>query len=544
MSATNKSTVSVWNGSHSTLKSTNPFVSAMDISAPGPVFTENGAPARSTTLDSVLDLFYGLVRGIPSERVNELVSEAWSQDPELTLKVLCHARDCNGLGANGARGKGERDASYFSWLWLRQNKPSTYVLMIRHFLNCGSYLDLIKMARLAIDNGLDTLAKGEHVELCMLAADLMECHQALLSEDQEVIDTLGSKGLAGKWAVTERTANDRQPYYLASKVAKLLGMNKKQYRKMLSKLRKWAKIVETNMCLGNWDQINFSQVPSRAHFKLKAAFKNRQPERYQAYLDALQAGDPTVKINAKGVDPHELVGHYFGNGYRSQNVPVDITVEEQWKALVNRVRGDGTFSNVMAVVDVSGSMNGIPMMVAIALGIMVSELTEGPYGGRLITFHSQPSWHIVKGSTLKAKVDNVAKMSWGMNTNFLAVFQLILDIAIEHGLAQDDLPEKLFVFSDMQFDAAFGKNTKTTWQNILKMYGDKGYTPPGVIFWNLRGNTVSFPTFSSEQGVLAMVSGFSSDLLRLFLTGDDLTPIGVMKRAVEPYPIEWNSAEA
>lgn len=126
----------------------------------------------------------------------------------------------------------------------------------------------------------------------------------------------------------------------------------------------------------------------------------------------------------------------------------------QWKDLIAKLAATGTFKNTQAICDVSGSMEGTPMEVAIALGLVVAELTQEPFRNKLITFHEQPTLHTITGDSLRDRVTSVAGMPWGGNTDLLAVFKLLLTEAENNPNAQ--MVEKLFIFSDMQFDEAAG----------------------------------------------------------------------------------------
>ena len=68
------------------------------------------------------------------------------------------------------------------------------------------------------------------------------------------------------------------------------------------------------------------------------------------------------------------------------------------------------------------------------------------------------------------------------------------------------------------------------------MYGEAGYEVPKIVFWNLRDTKNSFPVTSNTPGV-AMLSGFSSELMKAFLNGDieDMTPTKIMMMVLEPY---------
>lgn len=164
------------------------------------------------------------------------------------------------------------------------------------------------------------------------------------------------------------------------------------------------------MCAGEWEAINFNHVPALAHHRSKKMFMKHQPERYAQYQRDLEEGK--AKINTTGLQPHLLVEQYLA----SSAIP-DPTIEAQWRTIIADLKDSGNFGSTLAVVDVSGSMAGIPMVVAITLGMIVSELSAPPFQGRLLTFSEVPEWHNVQGMNLFERVRDVARMKWGMTTN-------------------------------------------------------------------------------------------------------------------------------
>lgn len=190
----------------------------------------------------------------------------------------------------------------------------------------------------------------------------------------------------------------------------------------------------------------------------------------------------------------------------------------------------------LAVVDVSGSMSGLPMVISVALGLVVSKLTSPPFYNKCITFSESPEWHQINGESLKDMIHDVKNMRWGANTDLLKVFEIILEEARTNNLAKERMIETLFVFTDMQFDSnmRFGEQWNTTYDTIKNMYEAEGYTVPKLVFWNLRASKPAIPCLKDTKGV-AMVSGFSSDLLNLFMDDGDFTPETMMIKALEPY---------
>lgn len=128
------------------------------------------------------------------------------------------------------------------------------------------------------------------------------------------------------------------------------------------------------------------------------------------------------KIAAGALLPHDIIRSCL-NGDTGGTV-----AELQWKRVVDDMLEKGILSNCIAVCDVSGSMEGTPMNVLVALGLLVSELSEEPWKGQVITFSAHPQLHLIKGNSLQEKCNFIRDMDRGMNTNLQKVFDQILNV--------------------------------------------------------------------------------------------------------------------
>ncbi|KAH0455701.1 hypothetical protein IEQ34_015733 [Dendrobium chrysotoxum] len=136
---------------------------------------------------------------------------------------------------------------------------------------------------------------------------------------------------------------------------------------------------------------------------------------------------------------------------------------------------NGRLQNCIAVCDVSGSKYGIPMEVCVALGLLVSELSDEPWKGRVITFSQNPQLHKIEGTTIKEKTDFVRKMEWGMNTDLQKVFDRLLEVAVEWKLLPEKMIKRIFIFNDMEFDMVGGGLWETDYEVICKKFKENGY---------------------------------------------------------------------
>lgn len=300
---------------------------------------------------------------------------------------------------------------------------------------------------------------------------------------------------------------------IAKRLADKMGLSARNWRKLLVSL---TNVVEQKMCAGEWKDIDYSHTPSQAARIYRNAFKRHDTDGYTAYLKDVEDGKK--KINAGALAPHDLVRGYLYQGYYAEQ---DNTLEAQWKALPNYITGT---NKLLPICDVSGSMDGTPMEVSIALGIYISERNEGVFKDAFITFSSKPTLEVLKGNLFQ-RVSQLSKADWEMSTNLEAVFALVLKKAKEATLKEKDMPETLLILSDMQFNQAT-KSDKTAMGMLKKQYKDAGYKLPHIVFWNLRAVDKSFPV-QNKDGV-AMVSGFSPSIMKNILQGKDFSPEGIM----------------
>jgi hypothetical protein len=328
----------------------------------------------------------------------------------------------------------------------------------------------------------------------------------------------------------------------------------KNYRKLVVELTKALEVPEILMCAKRYEEINFKNVPSLCLNRCRKAFLNElvtrkgyhhiplgpgqeetgnrfpdDPNRVQC-RNNLQLASAKGKVCGKVLQPHELVKQLMTNPHISS---VECSVyDAQWMKIKEGVlegiakfvsQSDSTTINLgklVPLVDVSGSMDGIPMIVAISLGILVSELSNPAFRNRFITFHENPRWVSLEGITsLRDKVVKTKGAPWGGSTNFEAALTMILKVAVEKKLTPEEIPD-LIVFSDMQFNQA-GKYGETMHDLIKRRFAEAGYGLPKIIYWNLRANTVGFPVQANAPNT-QLLSGFSPSLLKLLLDGEPL----------------------
>jgi hypothetical protein len=119
-----------------------------------------------------------------------------------------------------------------------------------------------------------------------------------------------------------------------------------------------------------------------------------------------------------------------------------------------------------------------------------------------------------------------------MNTDFQAVFDKILEVALDSNLAPAKMVRRMLVFSDMEFGAALGDGLRGGRVQVRRGRERRRRAGGGV--WNLR-DSKAVPVEAGQKGV-ALVSGFSKNLLKLFLnSGGVISPRDVMEKAIRHF---------
>lgn len=353
--------------------------------------------------------------------------------------------------------------------------------------------------------------------------------------------------LAGKWAPREKSAHselftelalDYYSEYIGSarsnEMVRRAGTKAKMdYRKMLSELNKKLDTVQVKQCSQSWAEIAPEKQTSITMHKQKTAFLNKTKQgkqrseledrilcakNFEEYAEKAAKGEVEIKGARVGLNDFTKEALNLISRQQIQSSEADI-LNAQW---INNSQQTGKLGKMIAMVDVSGSMLGDPMHAAIALGIRIAE--KSLLGKRVITFSATPSWVRLDGedcSNFVSTVSVLQRADWGMNTNFAAALDMILDAIIQQQLEPDDVEDMvLTILSDMQIDVA-DSNYRSMMELIEQKYAAAGmrlwkkpFKAPHILFWNLR-STGGFPSLSSQKNA-SMMSGFSAALLNLF----------------------------
>ena len=425
-------------------------------------YTENGAVTLETTGDCCLDLFatVGALRHVSEEEICLRFQRAWAEDRDLAMKILFFARDVRG-------GLGERRAFRVIARWLADYAHTSVAKNISNIPEYGRYDDLLSLLATSCE------------------ADALRFIAVQWEKDMKALESGEPVSLLGKW-LPSVNATKADTIAKGKKVAKYLKLRPVEYRKALTALRKRIHILENNLRIKEYN-FDYAKLPSKAMYKYRAAFLRNDEARYHEFLNKVEKGE--AQMHTDSLTPYDIVASVLDNSSRwkpdvkAANAQERKALDVTWKALPDYTCGE----NALVVVDGSGSMYGygnpMPAAVALSLGIYFAERNRGQFQNHFITFSEHPRLVKIKGNDIVDKVMYCESYNECANTNIEAVFRLILTAAKIHQVPQEEMPSRIYIVSDMEFDYCAENASLTNFQNMEQMYRKAGYKLPEVVFW-------------------------------------------------------------
>ena len=475
--------------------------------------TENGAATHITTESDCLDLFatIGALRRESDSEIEARFIRAFTENRDIAMKLLFFARDIRG-------GLGERRVFKVILNWLAKNEPSTVRKNLTYVAEYGRYDDLLCL--------MDTPCEK----------DMLDVIKVQFEADNAALSNGGEVSLLAKW-MPSVNASSSETVLCAKKIARHFGMNDANYRKALVSLRAHIRIIENNLREKDYS-FDYSKQPSKAMYKYRKAFMRNDAERYNDFIGKVSSGE--VRLHADTLAPYELVEPYINDDpYTASSRNFMRQISEQEKNLLNATWASlpdfGSEENAIAVIDTSGSMywDAKPRhaAVALSLGLYFAEHNTGLYKNHFIEFSARPQLIEIKGDTFADRLRYVASFNEVANTNLEAVFDLILKSPVENNVSASELPAKLIIISDMEFDRCVSNACSTNFKNAKAKFEAHGYNLPDIVFWNVASRNRQQPITKNEQGV-ALVSGCTPRLFEMVASGT-VNPYAFMLEVVE-----------
>ncbi|PQQ16358.1 uncharacterized protein Pyn_37734 [Prunus yedoensis var. nudiflora] len=565
------------------------------VAAPSPLPTQlSGSQMprpgiRILPSNPCLDLYFHrpMGSGIHSELefhetlMKQLLPLAWSYNPLTTLKLICNFLDDDGE-------KRDSEAFYSAAFWLHHNHPKTlacnllpiagawgHILHVLDTLsrvllqgNAQLQVDQYSMTWIRKDKNQEFQSKQFQIQLTQNARRRTTCpppppppsprqtRQIKVEKAKEKASALLKRrkttAMANKAA--DRYHGDPDYRFLHDRVSDLMAeclkhdiqqFNQHQQQRRQQEhdqKKKKMKTLEFNItgaarCFKfvppPTDQLLYETVARNVFSpgELESEFSNpmslRRRLRKEILVPLRQALAPA---NEEGANSGVIINVWCTTESPMSlmySLPLRFAMEENGGGRVQKA-GEG-LNNCLAVCDVAASES-------VALGMFVSQLSQGPWEGKVVSHTQNPQLHLVRGEDLKSKFSFMhsleERQDWEVDLG--KVYDLILEVAVNENVKAEQMVRKVFVFTCFKHSSdGCWKPRGGDYEEIQRKFEEKGYAVPHLVIWNLIGVGYA-PLRTGEPGV-TLLGGFSDAMLKSFLENDgELGPELVMELAISP----------
>lgn len=321
---------------------------------------------------------------------------------------------------------------------------------------------------------------------------------------------------------------------------KAVNKSEMKYRKMLSFVNKHLNVVEILQTSHKTNKIDFIKVPSLAKTRYHRAFLKPR----------LHPGDVLCSFNYKKYISIDCENNTIVSNQPLYEIVKNVIVNKLWiqprdhidRIIVNKIWNSKKINinhmENIAIVDMSQSMNGLPLYNAISLGIYISEHNHNHFKNKLLTFGNQPRYiKFDENMDICDKVRLILSENNNIHSDLYGVINMLIDTVKVYKLPKYELKKyTLTILSDMQIENNVTINDANN-KSLNDDYKQYTYKPklyiyntiktifkfeeiemPQIVFWNLQHNNgfpISILDMHNYENVL-MLSGFNEKVLRIF----------------------------
>ena len=301
---------------------------------------------------------------------------------------------------------------------------------------------------------------------------------------------------------------------------------RREFKEWIATYRLAEGVAESWIGRQQLKQINYAKLPTlhatlwvdRIHKRYNAAGWDAFHNKTMESLEKKDNGDDNARcgVNTSNMDIVDLYDRIVAEDSSS-------VAELQFLSLIRKIKIPEGYS-VFPVVDVSLSMQGIPMKAAIMLGLLLAYAQEEHL---FMTFHTNPDVYCLpplfgdERYLIKDIIISMHSKPWGGRTDFMKSMLLIRKELRRRKAEDPNANVKkpvLVVGTDMEFDEATQEGAiqyESNLDALERLYAAAGIEMPILVLWNMRGGISSAAAQPSRRNVV-MLSGFNADLLQDF----------------------------
>lgn len=350
------------------------------------------------------------LRGETEDYIVEEFRRCFFYNEELSIRALFYIRDIkNGLG--------ERRVFRILIKYLAKSNPNIIknnLLYINEFGRWDDYYSLF-----------DT----------PLEKDILQ-----LFKDQIERDMISNKpSNLGKWLKSENTSS-KESKYLGYRTRKGLQLSSKEYRQLLSALRKKINIIERQLSSKKYNEINIKTIPIGAAIKYRKTLFNGDNKKYLEFIEKKSL----LLSRNRDLHPFNLVTKAIKKNSEFYE-PIWYIQENKYKEFL-----EDTF--IIADFNKTSSEGSNILSMFTTFLLLFNNNNRNYFKNYFMYSTSKIIFDKVRHKSFSEKILELRKIEYIRSTNIINYFDRLLFTALRKDIDEKGIPNNLLIITDIDED--------------------------------------------------------------------------------------------
>lgn len=365
-----------------------------------------------------------------------------------------------------------------------------------------------------IENNLTLIPKyGRWDDLYSLFNTKVEDAVIDLFRNQIQIDINSNKpSTLGKWLKSENTSS-KESRSFGNKTRRLLGYSPKEYRRLLSSLRRKIDIVETNISRREYSKINYENLTELNIKKYKKAFLKNDKADYEKF----KLENPKKAFIFKSLENIISIIRETLNNPGINSIE-DMYLKNLEYLIDKNIKDLNTFEDTLIINGIEGELiqnKNRYFDILISTILLYNKLNLNSFKNYYMSFKNNPKFNKLTSTDYIGSIKSMSKNNINYNMDLNSALDLLLFTSIKKNLKPEAIPKSIMFIYNKSEDMSF---------NNLKFISEKwinsGFEMPKIKLWNLKDLSSKFSI--SYKDSVVIISGYNKYIWKYILESREI----------------------
>ncbi|MPL93831.1 hypothetical protein SDC9_39978 [bioreactor metagenome] len=365
-----------------------------------------------------------------------------------------------------------------------------------------------------IENNLTLIPKyGRWDDLYSLFNTKVEDAVIDLFRNQIQIDINSNKpSTLGKWLKSENTSS-KESRSFGNKTRRLLGYSPKEYRRLLSSLRRKIDIVETNISRREYSKINYENLTELNIKKYKKAFLKNDKADYEKF----KLENPKKTFIFKSLENIISIIRETLNNPGINSIE-DMYLKNLEYLIDKNIKDLNTFEDTLIINGIEGELiqnKNRYFDILISTILLYNKLNLNSFKNYYMSFKNNPKFNKLTSTDYIGSIKSMSKNNINYNMDLNSALDLLLFTSIKKNLKPEAIPKSIMFIYNKSEDMSF---------NNLKFISEKwinsGFEMPKIKLWNLKDLSSKFSISYKDNVVI--ISGYNKYIWKYILESREI----------------------